>query len=45
MKFDHITSDTSQGPWPERAAGPTVVRCGICRSNSLSSSMVKAISA
>jgi len=40
MQFDHITRDTSQGPW--RAAGIEVlfvVRCGICFSNSLSNSM------
>jgi len=43
MKFDHITNDTSQGPrpaWP--ACLETVVTCCICRSNSLSSSIVNA---
>ena len=45
MQFDHITSDTSQGTWREPAVEPWfVVRCGICRSNSLSNSMVNATS-
>src|ERR1700693_5602048 len=45
MQFDHITSDTSQGACSEPAVEPClVVRCGICRSDSLSNSMVKATS-
>ena len=43
MQFDHMTRETSQG----RSCVPGVepwllVRCGICRSNSLSNSMVNA---
>jgi len=48
MKFDHITSDTNQGPWRGPGRGPVepwlVVRCGIYRSNSLSNSIVNATS-
>ena len=42
MKFAHMVSDTSHGPRPDRAAGPQVVRCGSCRSASLSNSIVNA---
>src|ERR1700686_3592523 len=45
MQFAHITSDTSQGACSEPALEPClVVRCGICRSDSLSNSMVNATS-
>ena len=40
-KFAHMLSDTSHGPRPSRA-GPQVVRCGSCRSDSLSNSIVNA---
>ena len=43
MKLDHITMDTSQGPPRDPpAARDIVVWWGICRSNSLSNSMVNA---
>ena len=45
MQFDHITNDTSQGACSEPAVEPSrVVRCGICRSDSLSNSIVNATS-
>jgi hypothetical protein len=46
MQLDHMTIDTSHGGWRRPAVAPwLVVRWGIRRSNSLSNSIVNAISA
>jgi hypothetical protein len=45
MQFDRMTSDTSQGAQREVAVEPWfAVRCGACRSNSSSNSIVNATS-
>jgi hypothetical protein len=45
MQVDHIAIDTSHGTLPGPCVLPwSVVRCGICRSNSLSNSMMNATS-